>query len=280
MPNFLFATDLDRTLLDDQAEVPGACLEAIKTYVAHGGIFTVATGRPTRGVLIYPDLVALVNAPIITYNGACIYDVNRRRTVWRQLLPKDIFPLIQAALDRFPAVGALIFRGEDDFTCAARANAYTREIAWTREHYDAPSRPLDDIPLPWNKAVLTGPAEEISACAAFIRANAAFPLTTILSEGKFLELTGPNVGKGKALRQVAKLLQIPQSNVAAIGDSMNDIEMIQWAGIGIAVENAEEAILQAADRIVPSNTQHGICTCMQKMILPMLSSNCGGEESI
>lgn len=47
MPNFLFATDLDRTLLDDQAEVPGACLEAIKTYVAHGGIFTVATGRPT-----------------------------------------------------------------------------------------------------------------------------------------------------------------------------------------------------------------------------------------
>ena len=71
----LFVTDLDKTLLDDNAQVPRECLEAAAQFVAQGGLFTVATGRPTRGAMLYPELMELVNLPIITYNGGCIYDV-------------------------------------------------------------------------------------------------------------------------------------------------------------------------------------------------------------
>lgn len=272
MPKLLLATDLDKTLLDDRAEVPGVCLDAIRTYIERGGIFTVSTGRPTRGVLIYPDLIKLVNAPIITYNGACIYDIKQRRAIWRQLLPKNFAPLIRSALDRFQDVGTLVFRGEDDFTCAARANAYTREIAWTRERYAAPFRELEEIELPWNKVVMTGPPEIIAACAEYIRENTPTPITMILSEEKFLELTGPDVSKGKALRRVAEMLQIDREHIVAIGDSMNDIEMIRWAGKGIAVANAEAAVRQAADLVVASNADHGICACIQDVMLPMFAN--------
>jgi len=270
MPKLLFATDLDKTFLDDRAEAPEVCLEAVRAYVQAGGLFTVATGRPTRGVLIYPALAELVNAPIITYNGACIYDIKQRRAIWRQLLPEDLAPVIRSALDRFPQVGALVFRGEDDFTCAARANAYTREIAWTRERYNAPSRALEAIPLPWNKVVMTGPPEAVAACADYIRANAPSPITTILSEEKFLELTGPHVGKGKALCRVAEMLKISQDRTVAIGDSMNDFDMIRWAGTGVAVANAEAQVRQAADMVVASNADHGICACIRQVVLPML----------
>lgn len=272
MPKLLFATDLDKTLLDDCAAIPQVCLDAVRSYVEQGALFTVSTGRPTRGVLIYPKLVELVNAPIITYNGACIYDVKQKRAIWRQLLPESFAPLIRSALDRFSNVGALVFRGEDDYTCAARANAYTREIAWTRERYDAPLRALEEIRLPWNKVVMTGPPEDIAVCADYIRANTPTPITMILSEGKFLELTGPDVGKGKALCRVAKMLQIDQAHVVAIGDSMNDMEMIRWAGKGVAVANAEAAVRRAADVVVPSNADHGICACIRDVVLPMLSN--------
>mgnify|MGYP000030366389 FL=1 len=180
--------------------------------------------------------------------------------------------MVRSALDRFPAVGALVFRGEDDFTCAARANAYTREVAWNRERYEAPFRALEEIELPWNKVVMTGPPEDIAACADHIRANTPTPITMILSEGKFLELTGPGVSKGKALCQVAEMLQIDREHVVAIGDSMNDIEMIRWAGKGVAVANAEAAVRQAADLVVASNADHGICACIRDVMLPMLKN--------
>ena len=126
MPRLLFATDLDKTLLDDRAEVPQACLEAIRRYVEQGGAFTVATGRPTRGVLIYPELMALVNLPIITYNGACIYDTVAKRTVWRRLLPESFAPLVREVLERFPRTGALVFHREDDETCVIPRSVHLR----------------------------------------------------------------------------------------------------------------------------------------------------------
>lgn len=278
MPRLLFATDLDKTLLNDHAEVPEVCLEAIREYVEAGGLFTVSTGRPTRGALIYPELMGLVNAPIITYNGACIYDVEHHRAIWRQLLPESFQPLIRSALDLFPTVGALIFRGEDDFTCAARANAYTREIAWTREHYDAPFLPLEEIELPWNKVVMTGPPADISVCADYIQAKTLTPITMILSEKKFLELTGPDVGKEKALLEIAKMLGIDRKNVIAIGDSMNDINMIRWAGTGVAVANAEMDVRRTADVVVASNAEYGICTCIRQIAMPMLLNDHGSER--
>ena len=272
MPGILFATDLDKTLLDDSVQVPPACVEAIRAYVERGGLFTIATGRPTRGALLYPEVIELVNAPIITYNGACIYDTKAKRAIWRQLLP-DAFPaLLRSALERFPRVGALVFRGEDDLTCAIRSNPQIQEITWNREHYSAPHRELDEIALPWNKVVMAGEPEDMHRCKAYIEEHSPTPITIILSEERYLELTGPNVGKEKALRRVAESLQVDREHVVAIGDSMNDIEMIRWVGTGVAVANGEEQMKREAAFVVPSNARHGVCTCIRDIVLPMLSN--------
>ncbi len=270
MPKTLFVTDLDQTLLDSQAQVPAVCLDAIRSYVDQGGLFTVATGRPTRGVLLYPELTKLINAPVITYNGACIYDLKHAQVLSRRLLPERIVPLLRSALNQFPSVGALIFRGDDDVTCAVRSNTYIREITWNRERYDAPERPLEENPLPWNKAVLAGPPEEMVPCADYIRANASAFATVILSEGTFLEIIGPGTGKGTALRKLAEMLGIQRNQVIAAGDSMNDLEMLLWAGTGIAVANAEDPVRQAASLVTASNTEFGVGVCLRDTVMKML----------
>ena len=264
MPGILFATDLDKTLLDDSVQVPPACVEAIRAYVERGGLFTIATGRPTRGALLYPEVIELVNAPIITYNGACIYDTKAKRAIWRQLLP-DAFPaLLRSALERFPRVGALVFRGEDDLTCAIRSNPQIQEITWNREHYNAPHRELDEIALPWNKVVMAGEPEDMYRCKAYIEEHSPTPITIILSEERYLELTGPNVGKEKALRRVAESLQVDREHVVAIGDSMNDAELIEAAGFGVAMGNAMPNVQAMADYVTAHVDQDGLAQAIRK----------------
>ena len=266
----LFVTDLDKTLLDDNAQVPRECLEAAAQFVEQGGLFTVATGRPTRGAMLYPELMELVNLPIITYNGGCIYDVKAGRVLWRQFLPESVRPSLSEALERFQQVGFLIFRGEDDFTCAVRENAYTREISWNREQYQAPLLPIASVPVPWNKIVAAGPKDQIALCGEFLKANIPDPVTLVISEGQFIELNGPRVGKGLALRRLAEMFHLSQDKVVAIGDSMNDMGMLQWAGTGVAVANGEPELKAVADRLVCSNQEHGVRQCVEQILLPML----------
>ena len=270
MPKILLATDLDRTLLDDDSRVPPACLEAIKAFTSAGGLFTVATGRPTRGALRYPELIALVNAPLISYNGGCISDVGSKRILWQKYLPDGLAPLIRAALDRFPNVGALVFRGAQDHTTVTQPNEYTHEVTWVREQYQTTVCDLERIPYPWNKVVMAGNPRDMALCTEFIRANAHGKINTILTEGLFLEIIAPGINKGEALSRVAEMTNIDRSHVAAIGDSMKDIEMIQWAQVGGAVANAEPAVAQAAGILVPSNAEHGFVTFLERVAMPML----------
>ena len=270
MPKILLASDLDKTLLDSSSSVPKACLEAIRAYTEAGGLFTIATGRPTRGALIYSGLIDLVNAPMISYNGGCIYDTKQRRVLWQQYLPDGLAPLVRTALDRLPNVGALVFRGEDDYTTVTQPNEYTHEVTWNREHYRTPECALEDIPFPWNKIVMAGPPADMLTCAEIFHTGATSPITAVLTEEIFLEVNGANVGKALALRRVAEMVGIDQSDVIAIGDSMNDMSMIQWAGTGIVVANAEPEVAQIAKLIVASNDEHGLCECIEKVALPML----------
>lgn len=271
MDKVLLITDLDRTLLDAHSEVPQPCIEAIAEFTAKGGLFSVCTGRPTRGALLYNDLIRLVNTPIISYNGACIYDTKTANVIWRRLLPDETEMLFKTILERFPAVGMVLFYGSEDLACTMRENEYTEEVTWRREHYRAQHCALEDFPKPWNKCVIAGPEKEMAECAEFIRNNMPCPMTFTLTEGIFLEIIGPDVDKGKALFRLTDMMQIPMGNVVAIGDSMNDLPMLRIAGNGVAVANAEPDVLNQVKNVVAANTEFGVRECIEKWAMPLLN---------
>lgn len=270
MPSVLLASDLDCTLLDNDSRIPAECLGAIRAFTEAGGLFTVVTGRPTRGVHRYPELISHINAPMISYNGGCISDAQSRRILWQTYLPEGLSPIIRSALDRFPAVGALVFRGEDDYTTVTQPNEYTHEVTWNREGYRTPQLPLEEAPYPWNKVVMAGNPDDMEKCTQFIQECAGNMVSMVLTERVFLEINAAGVQKGDTLDRVAKMLNVSQQHVLAIGDSMNDIQMLRYAGVSAVVANAQPEAAAIADIIVPSNAEHGIVTFIEKVAMPML----------
>ena len=270
MPKVLLASDLDCTLLDNDNRVPSECLDAIRRFTDAGGLFTVVTGRPTRGVHRYPDLISHINAPLITYNGGCISNPHTREILWQKYLPEGFGAIVREALNRFPQVGALVFRGADDYTTVTQPNDYTYEVSFVREGYTPPELPLEQAPYPWNKVVMAGAPEEMAKCAQFMQEHAGNLASMVLTERVFLEINATGVVKGDTLDRAAKMIDVEQKHVLAIGDRMNDITMLQYAGVSAVVANAQPGAAEIADHIVPSNADHGIVTFIEKVAMPML----------
>jgi Cof subfamily protein (haloacid dehalogenase superfamily) len=87
------------------------------------------------------------------------------------------------------------------------------------------------------------------------------------SKPNYLEILGPGVSKGSALQRLVTRWGIDRSEVIAIGDALNDIEMIIWAGIGVAMENAVAQVKEKADFIAPDNNNHAVAEVIQRFVL-------------
>jgi len=103
-------------LLNSKLEVSEENIKAVSYFVDNGGIFTIATGRMELGTRKYLEVLP-VNAPVILYNGALIYDFNKEERIWTCGFRQDIRNLLKELLDRFPYLGIEIFPGGTMFIC-------------------------------------------------------------------------------------------------------------------------------------------------------------------
>ena len=87
------------------------------------------------------------------------------------------------------------------------------------------------------------------------------------SNPNFLEIVPTNVSKGNTLKVLIEQLEIKQDEVIAIGDDENDISMIRFAGLGVAMENAKESVKEIADYITSSNEENGVGKVINKFML-------------
>ncbi|GFP38137.1 5-amino-6-(5-phospho-D-ribitylamino)uracil phosphatase [Candidatus Hakubella thermalkaliphila] len=91
-------------------------------------------------------------------------------------------------------------------------------------------------------------------------------LAIVISRPNFLEIADRLATKGQALSILAEMLDIPREQVAAVGDSYNDLDMILYAGFGVAVANAREEIKSVADIITAKNTDHGVAVFIRQYL--------------
>ena len=87
------------------------------------------------------------------------------------------------------------------------------------------------------------------------------------SQPKLLEIVPPNVNKGETLKYLSESMGIDRDEVIAIGDEENDISMIMYAGMGVAMGNAKESVKQVANHITTTNNQNGVGEVIKKFIL-------------
>jgi Cof subfamily protein (haloacid dehalogenase superfamily) len=256
----LLVSDMDGTLLDSRNEISEKNRKAIERFMALGGRFTVATGRMEASVR--PFLPSLpLNAPAILLNGSMIYDFHRERVLFQKWLTADVLPLLSMLQLSFPNLGIEVYA--DGHVYFVQQNHLTDKHQ-QKEGFAVRLASLQEIPKPWQKVILVGEPERLANLQQTL-AKMEKGVHVVLSEPHFLELLPAGATKGDALRKLMNLLEIPPSSVLAIGDHLNDAEMLQVAGTGIAVANAHPKLKAIATFCGVDHNQHAVADVIQRI---------------
>ncbi len=265
----IIALDVDGTLVDHTGkltvEVRDALLRAQQEY---GMRVVLASGRPTAGLVALARELELDrhSGYIMPYNGGRVYNVRALSApIFVHALPDDVVPKLYA-LSREHGVSILSYNETELLSEDIDSPYVQKEVAITQ----MPTRKLtsfvDEVPASLTKCLIVGSAEEIATLEPI--AKEAFPsvVDAFRSDPHFLELVPAGVNKGASLARLLERLDYDRAELIAVGDSFNDLEMIQYAGLGVAMANAHEAIKSCADYVTKSNDENGVAHLLQKHV--------------
>ena len=249
----LLITDMDGTLLNEKHLVSPENSRALRRFTEGGGLFTLATGRMEKTVKPYLENLP-VNVPGIIYNGAAIYDFYESRVLWHNCLPDSITEVSQGILDRFPDIGFEVLHGGDIYFITKNEETERHSI---REGFDSIISTLDKVPKPWYKVLMAWKPDNLAVVEAWLKETGG-DFHAVYSEPQFLELLNSSASKGHALKQLLSMQGLQGLKVTAMGDNMNDLEMLKEADFGIATGNAHESLREAANLCCCSNDDHAV----------------------
>ena len=252
----LICTDLDGTILKNDKTISPENLNAIEYFKSEGGYFTFITGRMPYYAIDMYNLIK-PNAPIGCVNGGGVYDYNEQKYIWTSTMPSGVNKLIEMIDRELPSVGINVstfyktyFAKDNAAMQRFRAAAKLPNLV---KHYTEVDEPIGKI------IFATNIEEEIQAVHKMLLSHPdADKFDFIRSERSLFEILPKGISKGIAIKKLAEYLNIDISKTVAIGDYDNDISMFSAAGIGIAVSNACENAIRAADYVTVSNEEHAI----------------------
>jgi Cof subfamily protein (haloacid dehalogenase superfamily) len=265
----LVAIDIDGTLMNDRKEITKEVNDAIQAAKAKGVSVVICTGRPIVGVQSIIEELKLNDEDdyVITFNGALVQntytkDVESQITLRYENL-KELYELslkLNSPLHFFDT--------ENLYTPNREISRYTIHEAHINQvplHY----LPIDEVPkdmlIP--KVMFIDEPERLNTIIANIPESFWEKYTFVKSTPFFLEILDPRVSKGNAVKLLAEKLGIKQEEVICIGDGENDLSMIEYAGCGVAMANAESVVKEVAQFHTLSNNENGVAYAIEKLIL-------------
>jgi len=268
----LIALDLDGTLLTTDKRLTERNRAALQAASEAGINIVPVTGRIFRGL---PQPV--LDWPFLKYailsNGAAVYDVANDRMLCRAEIPLAQALEIMAWLDGQPVI----------YDCYADGQGFMTEAMWNQIDRYAWSPIVVEYmksirkPVPELKAFLRDRGSDLQKIQAFCADEATqrrllghMPFTGIAvssSVPRNLEINHESATKGHALLALAAHLGLKREQVMAFGDGLNDISMIESAGVGVAMGNAVEEVLRSANRVTATNDEDGVAAVVEELVL-------------
>lgn len=277
----IVALDLDGTLLDSEKRLSEVNRDALARAAEKGVEIVPTTGR-FFGMMppAVRDLPFVRDA--ITINGAQVYDRETDTAIVRDEIPLDMALGVMEVLDRYDVIYDCYRQNWGWMTAALQEKA--ADYA-TNEHYLRMVRefrkPVPELKAHLRETAANGDVQKIMLFAANRERSAAidrlrglsdeiaarFPeIKVTASTWNNLELNIRTAHKGNALRRFAEHLGLTLENCMAFGDGMNDFTMVEAAGLGIAMANAEPEVKRVAKDMVPSNDEDGVARGIEKWI--------------
>jgi Cof subfamily protein (haloacid dehalogenase superfamily) len=262
MPYKLIAIDVDDTLLNSDILIPERVSRAIHEAIRRGVRVVLCTGRTKKGVQCYYDELGL-DTLLITAGGAEVYDGQGHVLFSRGVDPALVTRILEYA-DRYDIHAQVYIDGELVYREQNRYSDYYERFYGHPGIVEPDLLKMPQIVTP--KVLFVTDEDKIAGIKADV--EQLFPMLTIKqSKPMYLEFAHPSVNKGEALAFVASHYGVDRRDVIAVGDTDIDIPMLEYAGLGVAVANATEAVQRAADVICPSHNESGVADVIEKYIL-------------
>lgn len=259
------ATDLDGTLLRSDNTISDRTRAAFDAAEAAGLLVVIATGRPPRWI---PPVVEQLGERglVVCANGATVYDPARHEIVARNDLGGEVAHSIVDDIEgHFPEAIIGVEQGFDFGVDPAIKDSGFDFEQLIPDVVFAPIRTFLDRPVTKLIIRLPHPAPPGTAAAVQAVVGERAKVTHSTSES-FLELSSPTVHKAFAVEQLLVDSGVRPAEVAAFGDMPNDLELIDWAGLGVAVANAHPTLLDVADEVTASNEEDGVAQVVERIL--------------
>jgi Cof subfamily protein (haloacid dehalogenase superfamily) len=262
----LVATDVDGTLLDPDDRVSRRAAAVIGRAVAAGVQFVLVTGRPPRWIPPVVDQLGVARLAVCA-NGSVLYDALEDRVLSSHTLdPATLAELAEAAAVALPGCGLAVER--------VGAGAFDDSAPFVAEPSYLHAWPDSDNAVVARSELLSRPAVKLLVRCPQLSSDAMVAaLAPVVGDAADLTFSHPrglveisphNVTKATGLAEVAHEQGLTAADVIAFGDMPNDLEMLRWAGHGVAMGNAHPALLDVADEVTASNGDDGLALVLER----------------
>lgn len=260
----LLVADIDGTLVNAAREITPPVRAAVAAAQSRGTRVCLATGR------IWPSAKQFVerlgaDSPAILYNGGLVYDFKGDEIWLRRTLGLEQARSVLRILRRHPSVQPHLYVDDRVYVPAMNelTEAYQEKDSLRAEPVGDLANWLEKDPM---KILIIGERPALEAVVDDIELL-PYEVNHVFSETIYLEVLPPGVDKGTALQAVAARLGLQREEIIAVGDNLNDLAMVEYAGIGVAMANAPEALRARADFVAPSNNDHGLQEVIERFVL-------------
>ena len=268
--------DVDGTLTNDKKVVTPKTKEALMKAQEAGAILILASGRPTSGLLgLAAELEMDKNhGLLVSYNGSKVIDCETGETLFNQALSVEEGKAVLEHMKKFDRVRPMIDKGEYMYV----NNVYDNWIIWRGKPFDViqyESRgghfklcEVDDlaefVDYELNKILTTSDPEYLQEHYQEMMEPFKDKLSCMFTGDFYFEFTAQGIDKAKALDTVLTPMGYKKEDMIAFGDGHNDASIVKFAGTGVAMANAVQALKDIADEVTLSNEEDGIAVSLYK----------------
>lgn len=273
----LIATDMDETLLNSQHKLGNVNLAAWKRLRELGCLIVPASGRPYPSILSSFGELAhklLDDSYVISYNGGTINRAFEAAPLMSHHLDTEIAHALFEWGKTHTNAGMHIYE-TDGTTWAYRLDE--NEKAYLAGHLQTKSLPDDTLDALEGANIakllfcFSNGMDSARQTLAEMPEELIGPIDTTFSSGRYLEFNPRDINKGTGLEKLCERLNIPIEQTIALGDAENDLEMVETAGVGVAVANASDILKQNASYVAKATNDDGILKeVLERLVIPSL----------
>jgi len=261
----LIAIDIDGTLVKSDQSISPRTLKALIRVQEQGAKVCICSGRPTYGIAPHADTLRLADFGgfVVSYNGGGICNWATKEEIYAQTLDPAVLPYL-CECTRRGGFHILTYVG-DHIVSDVAENPY---VQFTSMRNRMPVHVVPDflaeVTYPISKCMIVGAPEPLHQLELEMVPHLQGRADAYRSEPFFLEVVPVGIEKAQGLAALLAHLGLQREQLMAFGDGFNDISMIQYAGMGIAMGNAQEVVKKAADFVTESNEADGIAIALER----------------